>query len=238
MSDKIIKIDLNEKLDYLGFEQKRLEARKKYAKGLQKAGLYGGSLILTGLILTFTMGFIGIVLMFIGLVAFFIIWIFQNLKARNVLKKVGALNEKNDVTMDYEWFAKFHLANLKGKRLPFFLAANRDRPETKTNTGGMKRYQNMIHIHAMRPGKPLIFRKSFWVYTLEALIKACNAIANTHRHGIFLNNIFNFISKVGNEIFLRFVNPRSTNDIIYRFQVDIVPKGRTIEDQWNTDDPK
>jgi len=151
---------------------------------------------------------------------------------KSAFEKVGLLREDIILDMDYEWFARFHMAGLKAKRLPFFLAANRDHPETKTNSSGMRRYKNMLRVHAMRPGMPLLFRKSFWVYTLEALIKACNAIMNSQRPGTFLRRIFSFISKIGGDVFLRFVNPQSKNDIIYRFQKDIEPRGKNIQDQW------
>jgi len=151
---------------------------------------------------------------------------------RSVLEKVGNLHDKNMFTMDYEWFARFHMAGLKARRLPYFLAANRDYSETKTNAGGIERYKNMLQIQSMRPGRPLPLRKSFWIYTLEAAIKACNLCMNRFRSGSLLRKSFSMASRIGSELFLRFVSPRSKRDIIYRFQRDIEPHGKYIQDQW------
>lgn len=151
---------------------------------------------------------------------------------KHVFNRVGMIDEDDHTTMDYEWFARFYMAGLKAKRLPFFLAANRDRPETKTNASGISRYRNMIRVHALRLGRPLILRKSFWVYSFEAVIKAINKAANNSHSKepsvIFLRKISSFFGS----LFLLLVNPKSREDIIHRYFRDIVPHGNNINDQW------
>lgn len=153
---------------------------------------------------------------------------------RSVFEKAGMLREDIKLDMDYEWFARFHMSGCKAIRLPFFLAANRDHPETKTNASGMRRYKNMLRIHAMRPGRPLAFRKSFWVYTFEAVMKAINATINSRPPEDRITYFLTKISGIGGKFFLRFVNPRSRDDILNRFFRDIHPNGRTIHELWNS----
>lgn len=150
---------------------------------------------------------------------------------RRILDKVGPLREDLRWTMDYEWFARFFLRGLRGRLLPIFLAANRDHPVTKTNTGGLTRYREMLAIHRLRPGRPLVTRRSFWIYTAEAGIKGVNALRD-QLPGTLRARVLNQISRVSGNLFLCFVNPRRRDEIVRRFHADIAPSGATIKDQW------
>lgn len=150
---------------------------------------------------------------------------------RRVLEKVGPLREDLLWTMDYEWFARFFLRGLRGRLLPRFLAANRDYPVTKTNTGGATRYREMLSVHRLRPGRPLVARRSFWIYSAEALIKGVNA-RRDRLQGTLRARALNQVSRVSGRLFLRLVNPRRRDEILRRFHADIAPRGGTIEDQW------
>ena len=155
---------------------------------------------------------------------------------RRVLDKVGPLREDLLWTMDYEWFARFFLRGLRGRLLPRFLAANRDYPVTKTNTGGSTRYREMLAIHRLRPGRPLLTRRSFWIYTAEAVIKGVNAWRD-RLPGTLRARALNQVSRLSGNLFLRFVNPRRRDEIIRRFHSDIAPGGATIQDQWGAAGP-
>lgn len=151
---------------------------------------------------------------------------------RQVLRKVGPLREDLLCTMDYEWFARLFLRGCRGRRLPLFLAANRDHAATKTNTGGLVRYREMIAIHRIRPGRPLWMRRSFWIYTAEAGIKAVNSLRDRLPPRNLLTRALNLVSRVSGKAFLRLVNPRCRDEIVQRFQRDIAPRGPNIRDQW------
>ncbi len=149
-----------------------------------------------------------------------------------VLEKVGMLREDLRWTMDYEWFARFFMAGLKGRRLKRFLAANRDYADSKTNSGGLARYREMMAMHRARPGAPLFLRRSFWIYSAEAVIKGLNSYRQRVREGSIRARGTEILSKIGGRIFLRLVNPRSRKEIQERFQREILPRGRNIADQW------
>jgi len=151
---------------------------------------------------------------------------------RRVLEAVGPLREDLLWTMDYEWFARFFLHGLKGRRLQCFIAANRDYAVTKTNTGGGARYREMIGIHRLRPGRPLWLRRSFWIYSAEALIKRVNAWRDRLAARTLLARGLNALSRIGGGLFLRLVSPRSRRDIVDRYLKEILPRGRNIRDQW------
>lgn len=151
---------------------------------------------------------------------------------RRILEKVGPLREDLLWTMDYEWFARFFLRGCKGRRLPYFLAANRDHAVTKTNTGGLTRYREMIAIHRIRPGRPLCTRRSFWIYTAEAGIKGVNGLRDRLPAGSRLARALSLISRAGGNAFLRFVDPRCREEIVQRYHRDIAPRGVNIRDQW------
>jgi glycosyltransferase involved in cell wall biosynthesis len=136
---------------------------------------------------------------------------------RRVLEKVGLLREDLRWTMDYEWFARIMIAGCKGRRLPYFLAANRDYATTLTNSGGWRRYREMLSIHRIRPGRPLILRKSFWIYSLEAFIKFVQGATGVrHASGEARRPARHVMSSVG-ELFLKMVAPADTPGIISRY---------------------
>lgn len=136
---------------------------------------------------------------------------------RRVLDKVGLLREDLRWTMDYEWFARIIMAGSKGRRLPYFLAANRDYATTLTNSGGLKRYREMMAIHRLRPGAPMIFRKSFWVYSFEALIKYMQGIKLFYRRSS-QGGLSNRVAGAAGELFLKLVSPEDSKGIIARYR--------------------
>ncbi|NCC53111.1 MAG: glycosyltransferase, partial [Spartobacteria bacterium] len=151
---------------------------------------------------------------------------------RRVPETIGLLREDLRWTMDYEWFARFYLHGMKGRRLPYFLAANRDYADTLTNSGGAARYREMMSIHRLRPGRPLPLRRAYWIYTLEALIKGANARqAKLPEQALRARLLRHFAQRAGRR-FVPLVNPRSRDDILARFQRDILPHGDVIQDLW------
>ncbi|MBN2892411.1 MAG: DUF3137 domain-containing protein [Bacteroidales bacterium] len=74
-------------INYQTLETKRKEILKQNKKGFVKGAFYGGIILIVGGILSALLGFIGIVIIVIGLFVFFIVWILQNLK---INKKIRA----------------------------------------------------------------------------------------------------------------------------------------------------
>ncbi|MEX2043867.1 MAG: glycosyltransferase family 2 protein, partial [Opitutus sp.] len=71
---------------------------------------------------------------------------------RSVLERVGPLRTELRWFLDYEWITRFFAAGLHGRRLPHFLAANRDHPQTMTNSGGLRRWWEIMGVLANTPG--------------------------------------------------------------------------------------
>jgi glycosyltransferase involved in cell wall biosynthesis len=151
---------------------------------------------------------------------------------RRLIKQIGPVREDLKWTMDYEWFARFYSVRAKGLRLHRFLAANRDYADTKTNSGGWARYCEMIRVHRMRPGPRMPLRRSFRIYTIEALIKAANAVRDRHAHNTVTAKLWQQGCAWAGHRFVRMVNPREREDIIQRYQQDIAPQGLTIDELW------
>ena len=147
---------------------------------------------------------------------------------RSVLARVGPLRELRWV-LDYEWFGRFFTLGLRGRRLPFFLAANRAYPGTKTNTGGGARLREIRAILAARPGGLLAKRKAYVVYHLEWAVKALDQYAAARRP------VSSLAGRLGARLatlFLDIVSPRSRADILARFREQIAPRGGTLEELW------
>jgi glycosyltransferase involved in cell wall biosynthesis len=155
---------------------------------------------------------------------------------REVLARVGPLRRDLRWFLDYQWLSRFFAAGLRGKRLPHFLAANRDHPNTKTNSGGIPRWWEIMGVLAANPGPGpfLLARRCIWIYSLEFVIKTINASDwGAQRHSsdearkaraATLNTL--------NRWFMKLVSPRSFDDIVQRYGRDIAARGRTTQELW------
>jgi len=156
---------------------------------------------------------------------------------RRCLEKVGRLRGELRWFLDYQWLTGFFAAGLKGRRLPFFLAANRDHPNTKTNSGGLRRWREIAGVLAdtPRPGPPLLARRCLWIYSLEFAIKTVNAASwgaspeasrdAREARAALLNTL--------NGWFMRLVAPRSFDDVLLRYRRDIARHGSTVQELWS-----
>ena len=151
---------------------------------------------------------------------------------KRVISKVGLLIKDLHLVMDQEWFARFYTSRLKGKCVPFFLASNRNYTSTKTDRMPMRRLVAISKILKLMPGRPVIFRKIFWVYALEACLKACNLALQNSRPDSLRHKVLAKCSAKGGDIFLQFVNPRLKNDITQKYLREIKPLGSNIKDLW------
>jgi len=156
---------------------------------------------------------------------------------RTALQRVGHLRTELRWFLDYEWITRFFARGLKGKRLPYFLAANRDHPHTKTNSGGLRRWWEIMSVLASTPppGPWLLARRCVWIYSIEYLIKTINASGwGAHPESGRENRelraaLLNFL----NRWFMKLVRPRSFHDIVSRYQHDIAPHGGNVSDLWS-----
>ncbi len=156
---------------------------------------------------------------------------------REALARVGALRADLRWFLDYQWLTRFFSAGLKGKRLPHFLAANRDHPQTKTNSGGLRRWWEIMRVLAANPGPFLLARRSLWIYSLEFVIKSINAASWGARPDSAddARKARAWALATLNRRFMRLVSPRSFDDIVRRYHRDIVPAGQTVADLWTRD---
>lgn len=155
---------------------------------------------------------------------------------RAALARVGPLRTDLRWFLDYEWITRFFAAGLAGRRLPHFLAANRDHPQTKTNSGGLRRWREIMGVLANTPGPgPFVLRRRcIWIYSLEYVIKMINAAAWGARPGSFApvraarTRILNAL----NRRFMKLVSPRSFDDIVRRYQRDVACVGKSVPELW------
>jgi len=155
---------------------------------------------------------------------------------RLALARVGPLRAELRWFLDYQWLTRFFAAGLRGRRLPHFLAANRDHPDTKTNSGGLRRWWEIMTVLASTPGPgPLLpFRRCIWIYSLEFVIKSLNAAAwgtgpkaserSRRARAALLHRL--------NQRFMQLVRPRSFDDIVQRYERDIASVGKTVPELW------
>jgi len=156
---------------------------------------------------------------------------------RESLTRVGPLRADLRWFLDYQWLTRFFAAGLKGRRLPHFLAANRDHPQTKTNSGGIQRWWEIMSVlgSTPSPGPFLLARRCIWIYSLEFVIKTINAAswgasadsprdAREWRAGALA---------VLNRWFMQLVSPRSFDDIVHRYHRDVAAYGSTVADLWS-----
>jgi len=155
---------------------------------------------------------------------------------RAALARVGPLRAELRWFLDYQWLTRFFAAGLRGRRLPHFLAANRDHPQTKTNSGGLRRWWEIMGVLATTPGPGpfLPARRCLWIYSLEFVIKSINAAAwgagpeasdsAREARAAVLNTL--------NRWFMSLVRPRSFDDIVRRYQRDIASRARTVPELW------
>jgi O-methyltransferase len=152
----------------------------------------------------------------------------------HVPARVGPLRHDLQWFMDYEWFARFFKAGLHGLRLRHFLAANRDHPATKTNSGGLARWREAMRVFSANPGPFVFARRSVWIYSLEYVIKSLNSagwaappdLAPAKR-----NPRQRTVDRL-NAWLMRLVQPRSFDDVIRRFGTEIAPLGPNVSDLW------
>lgn len=161
---------------------------------------------------------------------------------RHVLERVGPLRADLRWFLDYQWLTRFFAAGLRGKRLPRFLAANRDHPQTKTNSGGLRRWWEIMSVLAANPGPGpfLLARRCIWIYSLEYVIKTLNAAEwgahpdSTAEARRWRQSTLNTL----NRWFMQLVSPRSFNDIVHRYHRDIASVGRTTAELWSRQLPQ
>lgn len=147
---------------------------------------------------------------------------------REAAARVGPLRTKLRWFLDYEWFSRFFQAGLRGLRLPRFLAANRDHPATKTNSGGFPRWWEIMQVLADNPGPFVLLRRCGWIYSLELVIKWLNATEPKFFPARWRQTMLDSL----NRGFMRLVSPRSFADIVRRYEHDILSRGRTITALW------
>lgn len=155
---------------------------------------------------------------------------------RAALAWVGPLRPDLRWFLDYQWLTRFFAAGLKGRRLPHFLAANRDHPQTKTNSGGLRRWWEIMSVLAANPGPgPFLLRRNcIWIYSLEFVIKTINAAPwgagpdaspeGRQTRTAVLNTL--------NRWFMKLVSPRSFDDIVQRYHRDVAGSGSNVCDLW------
>lgn len=156
---------------------------------------------------------------------------------REVLARVGPLRADLRWFLDYQWLTRFFAAGLRGRRLPHFLAANRDHPQTKTNSGGLRRWWEIMSVLASTPppGPLVIARRCVWIYSLEYVIKTINAApwGATEDSSRDAREWRAAALARLNRWFMQLVSPRSFNDIVHRYHRDIAPAGGTVAGLWH-----
>lgn len=160
---------------------------------------------------------------------------------REALAKVGPLRADLRWFLDYQWITRFFAAGLKGKRLPHFLSANRDHPQTKTNSGGLRRWWEIMSVLATTPppGPFVLTRRCVWIYSLEFVIKTINAapwgaVPDSPRDA---REARAEVLAVLNRWFMRLVSPRSSHDIVQRYHRDVACHGPTLAHLWAAANP-
>lgn len=152
----------------------------------------------------------------------------------HVPARVGPLRHDLRWFMDYEWFTRFFKTGLCGLRLRHFLAANRDHPATKTNSGGLARWFEAMRVFSANPGPFVLTRRSIWIYSLEYTIKTLNAAgwsAPPELPQIKRNLRQQMVDRL-NQWFMQLVRPRSFDDVSRRFGTDIAHRGTNVSDVW------
>ncbi len=153
---------------------------------------------------------------------------------RHVSARVGALREDLRWFMDYEWFTRFFKQGLRGLRLKHFLAANRDHPATKTNSGGLARWREAMRVFAANPGPFFPLRPAATLYSLEYVIKSLNAAGwaappelPPERRNLRQRTVDRL-----NAWLVHLMKARSFDDIVQRYGTDIAPRGSNVADLW------
>lgn len=153
---------------------------------------------------------------------------------RDVFARVGPVREDLRWFMDYEWFSRFFKAGLRGRRVPHFLAANRDHPATKTNSGGFARWREAMRVFSANPGPFFPLRPAFRLYTLEYVIKSLNAAGWSAPPDLPIEQRTPQQRVVDhlNAWLVRLMRARSFDEIIQRYGRDIAPLGPNVSDLW------
>jgi glycosyltransferase involved in cell wall biosynthesis len=158
---------------------------------------------------------------------------------RHVPARVGLLRDDLKWFLDYEWFTRFFKTGLRGLRLKRFLAANRDHPATKTNSGGLARWREAMRVLTANPGPFLLERPAIWIYSLEYVIKTMNAwgwSAPVELPRERRNWKQRTVDRL-NAWLMRIVRPRSFDEIIARYQSEIASQGSNVSDLWSRATP-
>lgn len=158
---------------------------------------------------------------------------------REAVARIGALRDDLRWFMDYEWFSRLHRAGCRGRRLPHFIAANRDHPSTKTNSGGLARWWEAMRVFAAHSGPFLLRRRSIWIYSLEYVIKSLNAAGWAAPVDLPIDKRDPRQRTVDhlNAWLMRLVRPRSFDDIARRFGTTIAPLATNVSDLWRAARP-
>ncbi len=153
---------------------------------------------------------------------------------RHVPGKIGRVREDLRWFMDYEWFTRFFRAGLRGQRLKRFLAANRDHPATKTNSGGFARWIEAMQVFSSTPGPLVLSRPSIRIYTLEFVIKSLNA-AGWAAPPTLPPEKRNWRQRTVDRLnarLVRLIAPRSFDEIVERYSQEIAPHGPDVGSLW------
>lgn len=151
---------------------------------------------------------------------------------RSAVDKIGLLDEHLKWTMDYEWFSRLFTHKLSGKRIPYFLAANRNYLETKTNSGGFPRYREILGIIRTRPGGLIRKRKVLAVYSLEFLIKLINQTIEMSGRDAFFLRILSNVNSFFHMWFLNLVRPNEKDSILNRYYSQVQCHGSNMKQLW------
>lgn len=158
---------------------------------------------------------------------------------RRALARVGRPRPALQWFMDYEWISRLFRAGLRGRRLPHFLAANRDHPATKTNSGGWARWWEAMRTLAENPGPFFLLRPCVWNYSLEFLIKSLNA-AGWAAPGAKPAATRTWRERTVDRLnarLLQWLAPRSYAAIVQRYGTEIAPHGPNVADLWRPATP-
>lgn len=147
---------------------------------------------------------------------------------RSALARVGPLRRNLRWFLDYDWFARFFEAGLRGRRLERFNAVNRDHRSTKTNSGGFARWWEIMQVLSERPGPFVAFRRCGWIYSLEFVIKQLTAVESEFLSARWKQAWLDALHRR----FMRLVAPRSFDAIVRRYERDILPRGRDLTGLW------
>jgi hypothetical protein len=112
---------------------------------------------------------------------------------RSTLQRVGLLKTSLHYTMDWDLWARFAWAAAKVVYVPQILAANREYPHTKTNSGGIKRLHEIL-LTNMR-NMTGFWPNAFFSFTAYELYQRCQKLDPFLRfYGILIAQFISMMS--------------------------------------------